>query len=984
MAIYKFEEPKQNKNNIDYQKVSGIVCVVTSIFALFCLITRFVPFMKSFLLGTAGLFCYPFFLTLLAIGFALIGHKKYVMPKKYGILISLSIIFVLCILQLIIVRNEGLLYFQYLARCYSQKTTAGGIIVGLIVSPVLYLLNRLGAYIIFITLAIIFIALSVDYIYYLGKNEELKKSIKLINKDNDVSSAPKITVKELENSLKNSSIVEEEKVANDDKVKLTLDAKQEQETTEEKAKRKLGLLASSMQDEESNSKYFRTEYNKDTDHVAQVDENNIAPTMPADNSLSKIQANLIDLKNRADKMSYPISNSASTHKNYQINTLNVNTLKQENQMPNKVVHDEISMPYFTENKQTGKSIIGESVMTTNVAENTNSNETIDDVNENNIIEVNNEIKIEANNDYKQNSIFDENDETNYEQTEPVFVEDEKDRKTLDVEDFTNNVLASLKKESNVSYSSPNTMFKEEPKPVEEPFVPKPKIDYVAPPIELLTTESMDLTLMNEDVVRKREELEMALDTFGIPAKCIGVVVGPAVTRYELEMPVGVSVKRLIALQEDIAYNLSSNGDIRIEAPIPGRRAVGIEVPNEKIAMVGLRDIILSREFMEAKNPLTLALGKDISGMVKTFSLVKVPHLLVAGTSGSGKSVCINSIILSLLYRYSPDELKLILVDPKHVEFSMYNNLPHLIMPNVISESEKALNALSWCVDEMERRFIVFSNAKVKNLEEYNESEEVLEGRADKMPYIVFIIDELADLLMTAKKEAEEYICRILQKARAAGIHMILATQRPSVDVVTGKIKANLNARICFALMTSADSKTVLDQGGAEKLLGKGDMLFISSDTSVPKRIQGCFVTTKEIDDIVTFVKENNGEFDFDIKTEQAIINPKKDDVVTQVDGDRASSDGYDPLMPQVLKSVIESGHASISMIQRKFLVGFPRAARIIDQMETAGYISPSDGSKSRSVYITMEEYENLYGEGWLNDNRWTKDKKSFSNKPWLW
>ena len=263
---------------------------------------------------------------------------------------------------------------------------------------------------------------------------------------------------------------------------------------------------------------------------------------------------------------------------------------------------------------------------------------------------------------------------------------------------------------------------------------------------------------------------------------------------------------------------------------------------------------------------------------------------------------------------------------------------------------------------MEKRFITFANARVKNLEEYNTCEEVLEGRAEKLPYIIFIIDELADLLMTAKKEAEDYICRILQKARAAGIHMILATQRPSVDVVTGKIKANLNARICFALMTFADSKTVLDQGGADKLLGKGDMLFMSSDTGVPKRIQGCFVTTKEIDDVVNYVKDNNTEYDFDIKTEQAIINPPKNNVTTQIDGDNAARDGFDSLMPQVLKSVIESGHASISMIQRKFLVGFPRAARIIDQMEEAGYISPSDGSKSRSVYITMEEYEKLYSE----------------------
>ena len=569
--------------------------------------------------------------------------------------------------------------------------------------------------------------------------------------------------------------------------------------------------------------------------------------------------------------------------------------------------------------------------------------------------------------------------------------------SLDVEDFTNNVLESLKKNSRNSvsefdevqnYVSPKTVF-EEQETLQEPIIPRKDITYVPPPIELLTTDSTDLALVSDDVVRKREELEMALDTFGISAKCIGVVVGPAVTRYELEMPAGVSVKRVISLQEDIAYALSSHGDIRIEAPIPGRRAVGIEVPNASIATVGLRDIILSNEFQESKKSLIVALGKDINNTVKTFNLVKIPHLLVAGTTGSGKSVCINSIILSLVYRFSPDEVKLILVDPKMVEFSMYNNLPHLIMPNVITTSEMALNALAWCVDEMERRYLTFANARVKSMEEYNESEEVLEGKAQKMPYIIFIIDELADLLMTAKKEAEDYIIRILQKARAAGIHMILATQRPSADIVTGKIKANLPARICFALMTFADSRTVLDQSGAEKLLGRGDMLFLSNDTSEPKRIQGCFVTTKEIDEIVAFIKENNSEYDFDIKTQQSITNPKKDDVISSIDGDKASSDGFDPLMPQILKAVIENGHASISMIQRKFLVGYPRAARIIDQMEMAGYISPQDGSKTRSVYITIPKrliISNVVLIFWVSHQRIINDSHAHScsiNTPFM-
>ncbi len=947
MSIYKFEEQKPKQKKADYQKIVGYILVASSIICLFCLITHFVPFIKSFLLGVAGLFCYPFFITLMAVGFALVGHKKYVMPKKYGIYLSLSILFVLSILQLLLVKNNGLNFWQYLGVSYTQKMTAGGIILGLVTAPFLYILNRLGAYIVFVALSLVFIALTVDYIYYLSKNENIKKAIKLAQVENKQEPAiSKISVKELENNLKKNKteLLEDNKAKNSDieKVKLTLDAKQENETQEEKAKRKLGLLASSKQDEIDNSRYFKTE--QEQPQVKKIEntreyilsrDNKIELSDYSAKQLSKIQSNFLNLKNKIP------SNNQSTILN------NNNSIKQDyvkNVMPSKVIHDDLGL---TVSPTTPSGNLKSTMGNFEINEKPLNSENVFEKPKVNIVE---------------NQDFNDFSDKQVEQSKQQTFED-KQENTLDVENFTNNILASLNKSTTSSYVSGKTAFSNDVTEIVEPIKPKETINYVKPPIELLTTESMDLSLVSQDVVMKREELEIALDTFGIPAKVIGVVIGPAVTRYELEMPAGVSIKRLLALQEDIAYNLSSNGDIRIEAPIPGRRAVGIEVPNERIATVGLRDIIMSPEFMETKSNLSIALGKDISGAVKTFSLIKIPHLLVAGTTGSGKSVCINAIILSLIYRYSPDEVKFILIDPKRVEFSMYNNLPHLLMPNVITDSEKALNALSWCVDEMERRFIVFANARVKNLEEYNTSEEVLEGRAEKLPYIIFIIDELADLLMTAKKEAEDYICRILQKARAAGIHMILATQRPSVDIVTGKIKANLSARICFQLMTFADSKTVLDQAGADKLLGKGDMLFLSSDTGVPKRIQGCFVTTKEIDDVVTFVKENNGDYEFDLKTEQSILNPAKKSVVSQVDGDRASSDGYDALMPQVLKSVIENGHASISMIQRKFLVGFPRAARIIDQMEEAGYISPSDGSKSRSVYITMEEYEKLYGEG---------------------
>ena len=482
--------------------------------------------------------------------------------------------------------------------------------------------------------------------------------------------------------------------------------------------------------------------------------------------------------------------------------------------------------------------------------------------------------------------------------------------------------------------------------------------YVAPPIELLKVESASLENLQTDVEGKKIQLENALEQFRVPAKVINTVVGPAVTRYELEMPPGISVKKLITYQDDIALTLASNGGIRIEAPIPGRSAVGVEVPNEKIATIGLKDVINTPEFLTAKSPLTVALGKDINGIVRLCNLAKAPHLLVAGSTNSGKSVCLNAILISLLYRCSPNDLKLILVDPKRVEFSIFNGLPHLIMPNVICDNDKAINAFNWTITEMEKRYVMFQNKKVRNIEEYNNLPEVLSGEITKMPFIVFIVDELCDLMSTNKKEIEDKILRLTQKARAAGIHLILATQRPSVDVITGTIKNNLNSRIAFAVTSFADSKTILDQGGAEKLLGRGDMLYHPSDAAEPRRIQGAYVTGSEVESIVEFIKQNNESL-FDNEIEKNIISPEKQ---FQTEENKERNEGFDVLLKPALKYFIENNQASISLIQRKFTVGFPRAARIIDQMEQAKFISPSDGSKPRTVLINMDDFNEYFGE----------------------
>lgn len=548
-----------------------------------------------------------------------------------------------------------------------------------------------------------------------------------------------------------------------------------------------------------------------------------------------------------------------------------------------------------------------------------------------------------------------------------------------------NILkSSINEEQNVEVKEPYEDLTPQPEPVQE--VKKPKhernfvqfqIDgtekkkeqelprnvyrkppsYIRPPLDLLDTVSVDLSTLNEDVVGKREKLENVLEQFNIPAKVIGVVVGPAVTRYELEMPPGITVKKVTAHADDIALALASKGGIRIEAPIPGKSAVGIEVPNEKIATVGLKEVINSKEFYSNKNPLAFALGKDIAGNIRLCNLAKMPHLLVAGATNSGKSVCLNGILISLIYKTSPEDLRFILIDPKRVEFSMYNGLPHLMLPNVITEADKAINAFNWAINEMERRFGLFQETRARNLEEYNNLPDVISGEKKKLPMIIIMVDELADLIMCNKKEIEEKIMRLAQKARAAGIHLILATQRPSVDVITGTIKANFPSRIAFSVTSFQDSRTILDQGGAENLLGRGDMLYAPVDAAEPSRIQGAYVSGEEVYKVVEFVKDNNPG-DFDEEVESKILTVHKTGSGAEGDDDGT---GYDPLLPQALKMFIQNGQASISVIQRRFLVGYPRAARIVDQMEKANYISPQDGSKPRSVYLTMEQFEQIFG-----------------------
>ena len=474
--------------------------------------------------------------------------------------------------------------------------------------------------------------------------------------------------------------------------------------------------------------------------------------------------------------------------------------------------------------------------------------------------------------------------------------------------------------------------------------------YTYPDTALLDRIPSKGNFSKEEVLEKGKIIENTMKNFGIDSKVVAINRGPVITSYELKPAPGIKLSRIVGLSDNIAMALASS-DLRIEAPIPGKTVVGIEVPNKDKDSVALKELIESQEFKNSKSDIPLTLGKDVEGNILISGMEDMPHLLIAGATGSGKSVCINSIITSVIYKSSPKDVKLMLIDPKVVELSVYNGIPHLLI-DVVTNPKKAAFALNWAVDEMEKRYEAFAENHVRDLKGYNKKM-MAEGKEDeKLPKILIIVDELADLMMVASKEIEEYIARLAQKARAAGMHLILATQRPSVDVITGTIKANVPSRIAFAVASSVDSRTILDMGGAEKLLGKGDMLFYPSKYPKPKRIQGAFISDGEVERLVDFVKSNNEiKNTVESKIEQAIEDKK-----VNIDNEK------DPLFKEAVELVVNDEQASISYIQRKLKVGYSRAGRIVDQMEEMGIIGPHEGSKPRKLLKTKEELDMILGE----------------------
>lgn len=474
--------------------------------------------------------------------------------------------------------------------------------------------------------------------------------------------------------------------------------------------------------------------------------------------------------------------------------------------------------------------------------------------------------------------------------------------------------------------------------------------YVRPNADLLNINTNLKLDKNEkkELLENADKLEKTLLSFGVEAKILEVTKGPSVTRFELQPKAGIKVSKIVNLSDDIALGLAAKG-VRIEAPIPGKSAIGIEVPNKEQTPVFFREILESNEFKNNNYKVACALGKDITGKCIVTDISKMPHVLIAGATGSGKSVCINTLIVSILYKYSPEDVKLLMVDPKVVELNVYNGIPHLLIP-VVTDPKKAAAALNWAVNEMTRRYKLFADNGVRNVDSYNEL--VKKGVVEeKLPYIVIIIDELADLMMACPRDVEDYICRLAQMARAAGMHLVIATQRPSVDVITGLIKANVPSRISFAVSSQVDSRTILDSTGAEKLLGKGDMLFYPVGESKPKRVQGAFISEEEVENVVSFIK--------DIKSDSKCESEILEYINFASDTSIKSNEDCDELLDEAIKIVVETGQVSTSYLQRRLRIGFNRAARIVEELEKNRIISARDGNKPRQVLMSKEEFENI-------------------------
>ncbi len=937
-----------------------IALIVFSLVFLVCVLPN--NFIKSFVLGLIGLLVYPVCIIGILFSIYFMQNRRIRVKKQYVIYLTCALAVIWFIFHLILTNRLSMEnYGVFLAESYLARTTAGGLIFSLISYPIVKLLTIVGAYIFSAIALAIFVGLIIDYVIVERSVGHAEKKSKFDFRN----------IEEFEMEEKPKEISKEEHQKQIAKRRLGLE---KGETT---------VISSSMPGYETAPRKIESRPMSKREYILTplepiIPQENNVDDLFLDNSTGYFNSKKINKVHEAKPLAKtePVEIKTKEEKK---NAVENKEEKKDYNILDALTPETTDSTVRMEDSSSDEyaDIFADDELDTTDYEEISSTEILP-------TDLDEETRIEH-----EEKNFEEPDfETEDEELELDNLDEDYTGDTNEVEEITPNIdeheyvdeysasVENSKLGSTVEtevvrpsvdltkFNLPNVVKK----PVQE--VEQVKIDdikpkeeippYVAPPVELLNYMETSGRISDEELQDNIERLEQVLEDFKVPAKVNNVQVGPAVTRYELTMPRGISVNKIAQMADDIAMTLASNGAIRVEAPIPGKNSVGIEVPNNQVTPVSLRELIDSNEFRVRGNPMSFVLGKDINGDIMFCNLDKMPHMLVAGSTGSGKSVCLNTMLLSMCYKSGPQDLRLILVDPKMVEFSTYNGLPHLLIPEVITGKDMTINALDWTVKEMERRYALFAKNHVVNINEFNKLEAVKNKAMEKLPFIVVVVDELADLMLEAKREIEDRIAKLAAKARAAGIHLVLATQRPSVDVITGTVKANLPSRIAFALTNYMDSKTVLDGGGAEKLLGKGDMLFKPQDKPEPKRIQGAYVSNAEISAVVKFIKDNNKPV-YDDDAGRAIKNPHQSSSNSH-DNASVGEQDFDPVLKDALRLFIQNKQASGSMISRRYSVGFNRAGRIMDQMERAGFIGPQEGSKPRQVLITMDEYKAIFGE----------------------
>lgn len=961
-----------SRNKIMASKVAGLLfLIVFSLAFIFACLKNVLP-IGNFIVGTFGILTYPLMIIFAILSLAKALGLSYTRDSKATALFLLFLTSVIYSIHSIATFKALNLVIgfktlgRYLSYSYASVTLAGSfgsIFCGLISM----LLGGMGTIIVCVILATLFIGLFVDYELY-GKYE-------------------KSTVRKLKSRKLR------EKVSVSDKVQ-TADGKPEYSFS--------GYDESQVIDEitmNENDSYNQTETMRysENDVVGEISDTNENPYYTQNNQINNYQPNDYSIENEIQRQNEFTTEFYTEKEMPDIYSGDMNEHRRQ------FMEATFGKTYQNPNEQQSQSYEFENNQFSGIQQ--TDSDSFDISNQNTVSGYNDELskilnskeeEIDAKTDMSVKDDFSgyqisDGDKFDYNQfnQKPVekseYVKPEAVPQVPEYKDFSvqpfgaQNTLTTPKQNyenmnqfENVSISntnSSNTQPVVSQKPISSQKnsyginIAMPGVRYNPPPLNLLRTPKQDSGDYTEEQSRKSTQLENVLASFNVPAKVKNIVRGPKITRYELAMPLGTSVKKIPTYENDIAAALAAK-TIVIKAPIPGSQYVGIELENDTFTSVYERELLESEEFQNAKDPLPIAIGKDISGEIVVKSMAKMVHLLIAGSTGSGKSVFIHNIVLSLIYKYGPDDLRLIMIDPKKVEFNRYNGLPHLLTPEVVMGADKAINALKWCVKEMDRRYDLMNKAGYNNIEPYNKSELVKAGQFEHMPYIVIIVDELAEIMIANKKESEVCIQRITQLARACGMHLILATQRPSVDIISGVIKNNIPSRIAFSLQSGIDSKTILNSVGAEKLLGQGDMIFAPTGTSSMPRLQAAYASDDEIKAVIDYDKKyNQANYDERVESSFNAEQSSVDDAGGNSQFDAPPpKDTVDNYFKTAVKLVMMNGGASTSYLQRRLSIGYARAARIVDQMEDKGYIAPSTGSKLRKVLITPEQFKEDFGE----------------------